>query len=51
MRLLANLGATPTVVYGPGDVRTAHASDEFAPVAEPEIAAKTLALAMFRFCG
>jgi acetylornithine deacetylase len=50
MRLLVNQGATPTVLYGPGDVRTAHAPDEFVPVAELEIAAKTLVLTMFRFC-
>ncbi|MFI5292221.1 MAG: ArgE/DapE family deacylase [Candidatus Limnocylindrales bacterium] len=28
MRLLVNEGATPTVIYGPGDPRYAHAADE-----------------------
>jgi acetylornithine deacetylase len=51
MRLLANDGATPTVLFGPGDVRNAHRPDEFVPVAERELAARTLALTALRFCG
>ena len=51
MALLVNHGATPTVLYGPGDVRNAHAPDEFVPIDEVVIAARSLALTTLRFCG
>ncbi len=51
MRLLANEGGTPTVLYGPGDVCRAHAPDEYIEIAELEIATKAIALAALRFCG
>jgi acetylornithine deacetylase len=51
MRLLVNEADTPTVLYGPGDVRTAHAPDEFVPIADLETAARVLALAILRFCA
>lgn len=51
MHLLVNEGRTPTVMYGPGDIRRAHAPDEFVPIAELEVATRTLALAIVRFCG
>jgi acetylornithine deacetylase len=51
MRLLVNQGGTPTVMYGPGDIRKAHAPDEYVPVAELEVATRTLALMILRFCG
>lgn len=51
MHLLVHQGNTPTVIFGPGDVRTAHAPDEFVPVAELESATRTLALAVLRYCG
>lgn len=51
MRLLVNEGNTPTVLFGPGDVRQAHAPDEFVPVAELAAATRTLALTILRFCG
>jgi len=51
MRLLVNQGQTPTVLFGPGDVRNAHRPNEYVPIAELEIAARTLALAALRFCG
>lgn len=41
----------PAVVYGPGDVRLAHAVDEFVPVSQLIAAAQGLALAAMRFCG
>lgn len=50
MRLLANEGGTPTVLYGPGDVRSAHAPDEHVEIAELETATKVLALSIVRFC-
>lgn len=51
MALLVNHGATPAVLYGPGDVRNAHAPDEFVPIEEVLIAARTLAITALRFCG
>ncbi len=51
MALLVNHGDTPTVLYGPGDVRRAHAPNEFVPVDEVVMAARTLALTALRFCG
>lgn len=43
MRLFINQGETPTVMYGPGDVRTAHAADEHVPLAEVAECAAVLA--------
>jgi acetylornithine deacetylase len=51
MRLLANEGGVPTVLYGPGDVRRAHAPDEYVEIAELETATKVLALTILRFCS
>jgi acetylornithine deacetylase len=51
MRLLVNVGRVPTVLFGPGDVRVAHMPDEYVPVAELEVAARTLVLTAVRFCG
>lgn len=51
MRLLVNPGGTPTVMYGPGDIRKAHAPDEHVPVGDLEVATRTLALMILRFCG
>lgn len=43
MRLLVNEGDTPCVLFGPGDVRVAHAADEHVALAEVEACARTLA--------
>ncbi|HSL34435.1 MAG TPA: ArgE/DapE family deacylase [Candidatus Limnocylindrales bacterium] len=43
MRLLVNEGATPTVIFGPGDVRSAHAADEHVPLSEVADCARVLA--------
>jgi len=51
MRLLANVGETPTVMFGPGDVRVAHRPDEFVPIADLVAVTRTLALAALHFCG
>jgi len=51
MRLLVREANVPTVLFGPGDVRRAHAPDEFVPVADLEAVTRTLALAILRFCG
>ena len=51
MRLLVHQGNTPTVLFGTGNVRHAHAPDEFVCVEELISATKTLALTALRFCG
>jgi acetylornithine deacetylase len=43
MRLLVRLGATPTVMFGPGDVRVAHAADEHVALADVVDCARVLA--------
>jgi acetylornithine deacetylase len=43
MRLLVNEGHTPTVIFGPGDVRRAHSADERVPLAEVVDCARVLA--------
>jgi acetylornithine deacetylase len=48
MRLLINEGATPTVMFGPGDVRVAHSADEYVPLAEVVDCARTLAAWLVR---
>jgi acetylornithine deacetylase len=49
--LLVNVGAIPTVVFGPGDVRDAHRPDEFVEVADLAKAAGVLAVTALRYCG
>jgi acetylornithine deacetylase len=51
MRLLVNEGHTPTLLFGPGDVRQAHRPDEYVPIEDLVAAARTLALLALRFCG
>jgi acetylornithine deacetylase/succinyl-diaminopimelate desuccinylase-like protein len=43
MRLLVNEGATPTVIFGPGNVRVAHSADEYVSLAEVADCARVLA--------
>jgi acetylornithine deacetylase len=43
MRLFVGPGETPCVVFGPGDVRLAHAADESVPLDEVEACARVLA--------
>ena len=43
MRLLVRQGGTPTVMYGPGDVRAAHAADEHVALGEVVACARVLA--------
>jgi acetylornithine deacetylase len=51
MRLLINEGRTPTILFGPGDVRNAHQPDEFVPISDLLTTVQTLALTSLRFCG
>ena len=43
MRLLVNEGRTPTIIYGPGSIKVAHAADEHVPLDEVVACARTLA--------
>lgn len=43
MRLFINQGSTPTVMYGPGDVKMAHAADEHVAIDEVVECAEVLA--------
>jgi acetylornithine deacetylase len=51
MGLLAEVGGTPAVLFGPGDIRRAHRPDEWVAVADLVATARTLAVAAVRFCG
>ncbi len=51
MRLFIGAGDTPCVVFGPGDVRLAHAADESVPLAEVEDCARVLAAWVERELG
>ena len=46
-----NIGGIPTVSYGPGDLRVAHADDEYILIDELVAAAKTYALLALDWCG
>ncbi|HEX8024894.1 MAG TPA: ArgE/DapE family deacylase [Candidatus Limnocylindrales bacterium] len=48
MRLLVNEGKTPTVIFGPGDVRDAHAANESVPLAEVVDCSRVLAAWLVR---
>jgi acetylornithine deacetylase len=51
MRLLVNEAKTPTVLFGPGDVRQSHRPDEFVPIDDLLLAVRALALVCVRFCS
>jgi acetylornithine deacetylase len=51
MRLLVNVGQTPTVMFGPGNVRHAHQPDEFVPIDDLRTVTQTLALTALQYCG
>jgi acetylornithine deacetylase len=42
MRLFVNVGETPCVIFGPGDVKVAHSADERVPLAQVEDCARVL---------
>jgi acetylornithine deacetylase len=48
MRLLIDHGATPTVIFGPGDKRVAHSANEWVSVSEVVDCARTLAVWLVR---
>lgn len=51
LRLLVNQGGIPGVLYGPGEMAQAHQTDEFVPVWQLLVAARSLALLILRWCG
>jgi acetylornithine deacetylase len=51
MGLLAGVGGIPTVLFGAGDIRKAHQPDESVDIDELVAMARTLAVAVVRFCG
>lgn len=51
LRLLVNLGEIPSLLFGPGDVRIAHAPDERIAVSELISAARAYILAALRYLG
>ncbi len=50
-RLYAKAGGMPTVVFGPGDVRQAHATGEYVEIPEVVKAAEILGRCMILWCG
>ena len=51
MRLLVREGGIPTVLFGPGDIRAAHAADEAVSTEDVHVVARILVLTALRFCG
>jgi acetylornithine deacetylase len=51
MRHFIHQGGMPCVMYGPGDVRLAHYTDESVPIAELVTVAATLARTIADWCG
>jgi acetylornithine deacetylase len=51
MQMFVNVGGTPCVIFGPGDVRVAHSADEFVPLDEVETCARVLAAWVIREIG
>lgn len=51
LRLFNSIAGVPTLHYGPGDVRYAHAPDEHVAIPQVVAAAQTLTLLILRFCG
>lgn len=49
--LLSQVGDTPTVLFGAGDIRHAHRPDEHVSVDDLERMARTLVVMAMRFCG
>ncbi len=51
LRLMIGLGQVPTLHYGPGDVKKAHAADEYVPVSELLSVTQVLIGCILEFCG
>ncbi|HEY8817565.1 MAG TPA: ArgE/DapE family deacylase [Candidatus Limnocylindrales bacterium] len=44
MQMFVNVGGTPCVMFGPGNVKVAHSADEHVPIAQVEDCARVLAV-------
>ena len=51
MQMFVNVGGTPCVIFGPGDVKVAHSADEYVPLDEVEACARVLATWVQREVG
>jgi acetylornithine deacetylase len=51
MRHFIAFGGMPCVMYGAGDIKLAHAPDEYLPVAELQVAVRTVANLLVDWCG
>jgi acetylornithine deacetylase len=51
MQMFVNVGATPCVIYGPGDVRVGHSADEHVPIDEVVACARVIATWVSREIG
>ena len=51
LRLFTNAYGIPGVLFGPGDIRLAHFTDEFVALSEVEAAARALAVTICDYCG
>ncbi|NKB89047.1 MAG: ArgE/DapE family deacylase [Acidobacteria bacterium] len=51
MRILNNIAGIPTVMFGPGDVRQAHAPDEYVSLEDLAACTRALVVAAMRYCG
>ena len=51
LRLFSNNFGIPGVLFGPGDIRVAHFSDEYVALSELAHATLALALTIVEFCG
>lgn len=51
LRLMVGLGNIPTLHYGPGNVKHAHAPNEHVPVAHLRAVVRTMIVSILRFCG
>jgi len=51
LRLMVGLGHVPTLHYGPGNVKHAHAPNEHVPIAHLRTVTRALVLSIVRFCG
>jgi acetylornithine deacetylase len=51
LRLMVGLGNIPTLHYGPGNVKLAHAPNENVPVTDLETVTRTLIAIILQFCG
>lgn len=50
LRLLSGIGGIPTVQYGPGDAKAAHAPDEYVPIDEVLLCARAIARLIVTVC-